>query len=173
MLRFKPSQSDVPRLKQPFGQLITGEPKATMSQLKSIIRRANPNRISAVGDVVSRETLKAGIRVNLRIIDRISMRKPSEAFDVRSVKTYRVKNPAGFITQEAWNTIKEAMRNLDALIIVDGEEDLLTLPSIVESPENAFVLYGQPNQGLVVVTTGLDEKHEANGILSRMIIEDV
>ena len=173
MIRFKPSQSDILRLKQPFGRLIPGEPKGTMPQLKSIIKKARPTRVSAVGDVVSRETLKAGITVNLRIVDRISMRRPSEPFDIRSGKTFRIKNPAGFITQEAWNTIKEAMRDPDVLIIVDGEEDLLTLPSIVESPENALVLYGQPNQGLVVVEVNPDTKNEASRILSRMITEHV
>ena len=37
-------------------------------------------------------------------------------------------------------------------LVVDGEEDLLALPSILFAPLNAYVLYGQPNEGIVVVS---------------------
>ena len=172
MVQFKPSQSDIPRLRQPLGHLISGEPNKTMPQLKSLSKKIHPVKVTAVGDIVSRETLRAGIPVNLRIIDHISMRRPSASFEIKAAKSYRVKNPAGVITQEAWDTIKLAMKDSDALIIVEGEEDLLTLPCIVESPDNSLVLYGQPSQGLVVVETNLDSKNSAGHILSRMIIEE-
>lgn len=163
--------SDIPRLKQPFGRLIPGEPARTMPELKAIIKKTPPARITAVGDVVSRETIRAGIHVNLRIIDHTSMRKPSAPFEVKAPKKYEVQNPPGVISQEAWDTIKTAMKEPEALIVVRGEEDLLTLPCIVESPNNALVIYGQPQEGLVVVETNLDNKNEASHILSRMIVE--
>ena len=37
------------------------------------------------------------------------------------------------------------------MILVDGEEDLLALPAIFLAPINSLVLYGQPNQGFVLV----------------------
>jgi hypothetical protein len=36
-------------------------------------------------------------------------------------------------------------------IIVDGEEDLLVIPACILAPENSVVMYGQPNEGLVIV----------------------
>jgi len=168
MIQLRPGQADLQRLKEPFGRLLPGTPAKTMSALNSIISKTQPRRITAVGDVVSRETLVAGITVNLRILDHISMRRPTAAFNLKVNKTYRVKNPAGVITLEAWETIKKAMKDNEALIVVEGEEDLLALPSIVESPNNAMVLYGQPGQGLVVVATTPDVKNEASLILGRM-----
>jgi uncharacterized protein (UPF0218 family) len=171
MIQLRPGQPDLQRLKEPFGRLLPGTPAKTMSALNSIISQTQPRRITAVGDVVSRETLVAGITVNLRILDHISMRRPTAAFNLKVSRTYRVKNPSGVITLEAWETIKKAMKDNDALIVVEGEEDLLALPCIVESPDNCLVLYGQPSRGLVVVDTNSKVKHEASLILSRMTRE--
>ena len=172
MIQFRPSQADLPRLKEPFGRLLQGTPARTMSALNRIIAQTAPGRITAVGDVVSRETLAAGIDVNLRILDHISMRKPTAAFDLKVKKTYRVKNPAGVITLEAWEAVKQATKDEEALIVVEGEEDLLALPCIVESPNNALVLYGQPAQGLVLVETSQAVRNEASLILGRMTREE-
>ncbi len=172
MISLRPSQADLQRLKEPFGRLLPGSPARTMSELNSIIGQTNPRRVVAVGDVVSRETLVAGIRVDLRILDHISMRRPTAAFNLKVKKTYHVKNPAGVITLEAWETIKRAMKDEEALIVVEGEEDLLALPCIVESPNNSLVLYGQPSKGLVVVDTNTNVKSEASQILSRMTREE-
>ena len=171
MIQLRPGQADLQRLKEPFGRLLPGTPAKTMSALNSIISQTQPRRITAVGDVVSRETLVAGITVNLRILDHISMRRPTAAFNLKVSRTYRVKNPAGVITLEAWETIKKAMKDNEALIVVEGEEDLLALPCIVESPDNCLVLYGQPSRGLVVVDTNSKVKDEASLILSRMTRE--
>jgi uncharacterized protein (UPF0218 family) len=171
MIQLRPGQADLQRLKEPFGRLLPGTPAKTMSALNSIISQTQPRRITAVGDVVSRETLVAGITVNLRILDHISMRRPTAAFNLKVSKTYLVKNPAGVITLEAWETIKKAMKDNEALIVVEGEEDLLTLPCIVESPDNCLVLYGQPSKGLVVVDTNSKVKDEASLVLSRMTRE--
>jgi GTP-dependent dephospho-CoA kinase len=171
MIQLRPGQADLQRLKEPFGRLLPGTPAKTMSALNSIISQTQPRRITAVGDVVSRETLVAGITVNLRVLDHISMRRPTAAFNLKVSKTYRVKNPAGVITLEAWETIKKAMKDNEALIVVEGEEDLLALPCIVESPNNCLVLYGQPSKGLVVVDTNSKVKDEASLILSRMTRE--
>ena len=73
----------------------------------------------------------------------------------------------------AWEIIKRAMREEDVVLFVEGEEDLLALPCIVESPDKGLVLYGQPSQGLVVVETTPAVKKEAGLIVARMIREDV
>jgi GTP-dependent dephospho-CoA kinase len=168
MIAYRPDKSDLPRLKEPFGKLILGEPDKTMPELKSMVQASTPRRVTAVGDVVSRETLRAGIQVDLRIVDHISMRKPSESFNINARKTYHVKNPPGVITQESWQTIKQAMKEREVVIYVEGEEDLLTLPCISESPNNALVLYGQPSQGLVVVTVTPGVRTRASEMLGRM-----
>ena len=173
MIQLRPNPADLLRLKEPFGRLLPGTPARTMSQLNQIISQTRPRRVIAVGDVVSRETLVAGIAVNLRIIDHISMRKPTAAFNLKVKKTYRIENPPGVIALHAWETIKQATKEDEALIVVEGEEDLLALPCIVESPDNSLVLYGQPSRGLVVVDTNPEVKNEASLILERMTREEV
>ncbi len=129
--------------------------------------------VVTVGDIVSIETLKAGIPVNLRIVDYRSMREPVPRVSFPTRNTYRAKNPAGGITMEAWNAIKRAMKNREAVILVEGEEDLLALPAIVESPNYAFVIYGQPFQGLVVVTATPATRAQLRTWLDAMTEEDV
>src|SRR2546422_11420085 len=117
MIQLRPIQSDLQSLNDPFGRLLLGSPARTRSELNSIISQTNPRRVTTVGDVVSRETLVAGIRVDLRILDHISLRRPTAAFNLKVKKTYHVKNPAGVITLEAWETIKRAMKDEEALIV--------------------------------------------------------
>ena len=172
MIQLRPNPADIQRLKEPFGRLLPGTPAQTMSALNRIISQTQPGRVAAVGDVVSRETLIAGIAVNLRILDHISMRRPTAAFNLKVRKTYHVKNPAGVITLEAWEAIRRSMKDEESLIVVEGEEDLLALPLIAESPDNSLVLYGQPSKGLVVVAIDPIVKTEAGLILNRMTKEE-
>ncbi len=168
---FRPSQFDLVRLKTPLGKLFRGTPAETMPKLRALIQQNTPPKITTVGDVVSRETLASGIPVNLRIVDQMTLRRSIIPIEVKAKRTYRVRNPAGIITKEAWDAIKDALNHKDAVIFVDGEEDLLAIPAILESPDKAFIVYGQPSQGLVVVTASPVTKQEVREIINRMTEE--
>lgn len=142
-----------------------------MPKLKLLVQRTKPSKLTTVGDVVSRETLAAGIYVSLRIVDQMTLRKRMSPVEIKVERTYKVRNPAGVVTQEAWDAIREALKDTEALILVDGEEDLLAIPAVLESPENALVVYGQPSEGLVVVTASADKKNEVRKIVNRMTQE--
>jgi len=142
-----------------------------MPKLKVLVQRSKPSKVTTVGDVVSRETLAAGIQVSLRIVDQMTLRKRISPVEIKAERTYRVRNPAGVITGEAWDTIKEALKEREAVIFVDGEEDLLAIPAVLESPDNALVVYGQPSEGLVVVATSTQTKTEVRKIMNRMTEE--
>ena len=158
-------------MKKPLGQLFRGTPSETMPKLKTLIQQAKPPKVSTVGDVVSRESLRAGIPAGLRLVDQMTLRKAIDHFEIKAERTYRVKNPAGIITQEAWETIKEALKQKEAVIFVDGEEDLLAIPTIIESPEDSFIVYGQPSEGIVVVTATLATKNDVKQMVARMARE--
>ena len=136
-----------------------------------IVQQSKPSKVTTVGDVVSRETLAAGIQVGLRIVDQMTLRKRISPVEIKAERTYRVKNPAGVITSEAWDTIREALKDREAVIFVDGEEDLLAIPAVLESPDNALVIYGQPSEGLVVVTASPQKKSDVRKIMNRMTKE--
>jgi len=142
-----------------------------MPRLKMLVQQSKPSKVTTVGDVVSRETLVAGIQVNLRIVDQMTLRKRISPIEIRAERTYKVRNPAGIITKEAWDTIRVALKDREALILVDGEEDLLAIPAVLESPDNALVVYGQPSEGLVVVTASLEKKREVRKIMNQMTEE--
>ena len=56
----------------------------------------------------------------------------------------------------------------DVRIMVNGEEDLLVLPVCVYAPENSVVMYGQPNQGLVIVKVTPEIRNKAQKLLDLM-----
>jgi GTP-dependent dephospho-CoA kinase len=168
---FRPALSDLVRLKTPLGQLLAGSPAETMPKLKLLVQRSKPSKLTTVGDVVSRETLATGIQVSLRIVDQMTLRKRMSPVEIKIERTYRVRNPAGVVTKEAWDAIREALKDREALILVDGEEDLLAIPAVLESPDNALVVYGQPSEGIVVVTASAAKKSEVREIVNRMTEE--
>jgi len=122
-----------------------------MPKLKEIVERLHPPKVITVGDVVSTEARAASIPVNLTIIDGKTMRHGYDSAVSRTRTTFQVVNPAGTITQESWQTIKKALKEDDATIIVEGEEDLLAIPAVLEAPLRSLIVYGQPSEGIVVV----------------------
>ena len=54
-------------------------------------------------------------------------------------------------------------------ILVDGEEDLLVIPVCIHAPDYAIIMYGQPNEGLVVVKINEEIKKKTKSILECMI----
>ena len=49
--------------------------------------------------------------------------------------------------------------------MVKGEEDLAVLPCLLIAPEDAVILYGQPNEGLVFVNVS-EGKDKANKLMT-------
>jgi uncharacterized protein (UPF0218 family) len=147
------------KLKEPFGRLIQGTPEETMGKLKKIVEEEKPLKIVSVGDIVSRNLHKHNVHPQLTIIDNISLRDQPIPKEETVEKTVHVTNPQGTITQEAMLVVKEALEGNEHIhIVVKGEEDLLTLIAVLYAPENAFVVYGQPYSGIVVVKVTFEKK---------------
>ena len=156
-------------LKDPFGTLIEGTPQETMRILKKKIQNEKPPRVISVGDVVSQNLHEAGINPQLTVIDYISLRDQVIPTQVPVEKTVYVKNPQGTITKEAIQTIKESIEsNIHTHIVVEGEEDLLTLAAVLYAPENTFIVYGQPYCGIVVVKATIEKKVQVKEFLKEM-----
>lgn len=158
------------KLKAPLGLLIKGSFEETMRELKKIIEKEKPPKIVAVGDVVSSNMIKHGIYPQVFIVDNRVMREPIAPIQVNANETIYVKNPAGTLTEEARDGVQKALNKEEHLIkvMVDGEEDLLTLAAVVYAPENSLVIYGQPHEGVVVVMTTREKKDEVRKIIEAM-----
>jgi len=140
------------KLKTPLGLLIQGSFDETMKTLKELIEKEKPSKIVSVGDAVSDSMTRHGFSPQVLIVDNKVMRKIIQPVALDADQTLHVKNPPGTLTEEAWTVIKEALRGKRRTkVLVDGEEDLLTLVAVLCAPENSLVVYGQPHEGIVVV----------------------
>ncbi len=140
-----------------------------MKSLKGYIRNEKPSRIISVGDIVSQNLVEAGISVDILIIDNKTMRKTIQPITAEAQQTLYAKNPAGAITDEAWDAIKQALLdNVQTKIVIDGEEDLLTLVTVLSAPEDAFVVYGQPKVGVVLVKVTDESRKNMQRIVDLM-----
>lgn len=157
------------KLKRPLGTLIRGSYAETMKRLEDMTEEEKPVAIISVGDTVSKNLMKNRLFPQVSIIDNRVMRKSIQPIPLTAEKTIHTRNPPGAITEEAVTAIQEALKsNCRVRIIVDGEEDLLTLIAILHGPENSFVVYGQPYEGVVVVKVTPEKKAEVAGILKAM-----
>jgi len=148
---------------------MTGSPNETMTKLKQLIKEKKPSRIVAVGDVVSRNMLEHHIAVHIIVVDNKVLRETIKPIKIKAETTLHVKNPPGKLTPEAWTTMQKALQQ-DRLtrILVEGEEDLFTLVAVAQAPENALVVYGQPNQGVVAVQVNMETRRKVQIIIDAM-----
>jgi len=140
-----------------------------MQRLKQLISEEKPSVIISVGDVVSQNMTKSNIPIKVAIVDSKVMREKITPIKVKAEVTLRVKNPPATLTPEAWTTIQKALeREESTKVLVDGEEDLLTLVAVLQAPENALVVYGQPNEGVVAVKATRQMKGRVRRIIDAM-----
>lgn len=152
------------KLKKPLGDLY--------SSFQQAVSRLGPDDfIISVGDVTTKNLVEYGIHPRLAIIDYRIQRKDSHQEINYPATILKAENPAGTITPDLWETIETALESIaqsskNFLIIVKGEEDLAVLPCILLAPDDSFILYGQPNQGLVMLKSG-KLKNEAEDLINR------
>lgn len=132
--------------------------------------------VVAVGDVVTYHLYEAGTTPDVSVVDGLTKREKVDeqvAEAVRGVtdsaRELRVENPAGTVTRELVETLLDALANPGpTVVVVDGEEDLVTLPAIVAAPLGASVVYGQPDEGMVHASVTEASKTEMRELLGRM-----
>lgn len=155
-----------PLLKRPFGEVFSGE---DLKPAEDIKKELKGEKVIVVGDVTLENILAVGIKPSLAIIDHKTKRKvkKNSAFKGKAVK---VKNPPGMITANLWDKIHDAMEEKGSLIVVDGEEDMAVLPCILDADWDSVVLYGQPDEGIVLVRVTEEKKFDA-GTIVKMIMD--
>jgi uncharacterized protein (UPF0218 family) len=156
-------------LKKPQGTLIEGSFKEAMEKLRELIEKEQPPSIISVGDAVSRNMIKHGLSPNVLVVDNRIMRDPVQPIEVDTDHTLHAKNPPGTITDEAQTAIREALdKKGQTKVVVDGEEDLLAVVTVLFAPENAFVVYGQPHVGVVIIKVTEERRKNMRRIVDSM-----
>jgi len=128
-----------------------------------------PRKLIAVGDRVSQNIAKRGIHLDVAVVDNKVMRKPIIPVKLSVGKTFIVNNPAGTLTDKAWQVIRDAIEYEGRTrVLVKGEEDLLTLIAVLSAPYDSMVVYGQPRKGIVVIDVTEATKRKIRDIVERM-----
>ena len=143
----------------------------TDSGQEEIIKDAYANSlVVTVGDATTDKLLKMGLVPFLQIVDGQEKRIKRNIPESESIITnLDCQNPPGEISQESISIIKNSFELKPPIrLTVDGEEDLLVLPVCLYAPENFVVMYGQPNEGLVIVKINHEIKEKVQKIVNTM-----
>ena len=169
MLRLDPvlNKDIIIELKKPLGKLYPDFEDA-IDEIKS------SKFLISVGDETFTNLIKHELYPNLGIIDNLIQRKNYNHDVIPTENILKTSNPAGTITDDLWETIGKALElcgNGECHVIdVAGEEDLAVLPCILMASEDTTILYGQPNEGLVVLKVS-DTLEKAQKIIDAFIKE--
>lgn len=157
----------IKELKKPLGKLYPDFEDA-IEEIKA------SEFLISVGDATFTNLIYYELYPNLAIIDNLVQRQNFVHKSLVISSISEVVNPAGTITDNLWETIEDsielAINGENQLINVEGEEDLAVLPCIMIAPENTIVLYGQPNEGLVLLNVS-DLKEKTQRLLNGFIKE--
>ena len=143
---------------QPLGKLIAGNRENTLFEIETYFKefiKKNPEiNFYLVGDIVTKDFLANDFLksfIKLCIIDEKTQRNHINIdYEDFFEETIEFQSPAGSIPKESWNLLRKIIlsNRRTILKIIEGEEDLLVLPLVLEIPleKNVrnFVFYGQP-----------------------------
>jgi GTP-dependent dephospho-CoA kinase len=153
-------------LKAPLGELYRGTPQETATVLKKEFK--NPPLFAIVGDFVSANLIGAGFDPDIVVVDNKTLRVEVEPVK-HGMTEVHVPNVPATVDAAAWTVLREAITlKRRVAVVVEGEEDLLVLPLLAEMPLGSVIAYGQPHEGLVVVTVTGEKRDWARNFLSRM-----
>ncbi|MCE2505970.1 MAG: GTP-dependent dephospho-CoA kinase family protein [Nitrosopumilaceae archaeon] len=153
-------------MKIPLGTLLP----ESQANKENILKHIQENSyIITVGDRTTEKMIDFDLIPSLQIIDGIEKREKREPPKLANANEITVDNPPAEITSQSVDIIKKAfLMESPVRILVTGEEDLLVLPVCIHAPENSVVLYGQPNEGLVIVKITSEIRNKAQSLLDLM-----
>jgi uncharacterized protein (UPF0218 family) len=155
------------KLKKPLGRFFRSN-EVRGEEFLALVTSAS--LVVAVGDRVT-ETLQetTGRSPDVFVVDGMEQRSAREIPRIAHGSTLKAKNPAGRITKAAQGAMQRAFAGeKPVMVLIDGEEDLLTIPAVIEAPVGSVVFYGQPMEGVVAVRVDERSKASARDVLRRM-----
>ncbi|MFA5770123.1 MAG: pantetheine-phosphate adenylyltransferase [Patescibacteria group bacterium] len=146
-----------PILQKPLGRVFK-----EVHKVIKFIKFIKPTMVIAVGDIITDSLLKEGIDPDVKVIDFKTRRKEflisNFKFLIKSkISNIKFQNKPGTINIKTAERLRELIRDsvrrgsMNSWLVVDGEEDLLTLPAILFAPLNSLVLYGHWQHGIITV----------------------
>lgn len=151
------------QLQMPFGDLVD----------INVLKFLNQASLITVGDVVSLALREEGIKPHICVYDGMTERREMTDFAIMVKESAEpvvtVKSPAGTISRELYDALKNALLNPQRTNIrVEGEEDLATLACILLAPSGRNIVYGWPGKGMLLVTTTDNTRMTAQGLWKQL-----
>lgn len=171
---FEVSKGEKERLKKPFGELLRDD-----KRIKNYIEKnlEDSGKLIAVGDYSGKFLEGINLLPDLTILDGKIERKKIDPELIKNIGDgvkLKARNPPGKITKKAFREVKKGIINPKRTkLMIEGEEDLLALPSVYFAPEGSIVVYGLRDKGSVVIKTGREEKMKAEEFLKRKQYKNV
>lgn len=153
------------QLARPLGPVLPAKEAAEQARKARVL--------CTVGDVTTAAFLEEGLKPRVMVVDNKTKRGAFEA-PVQGrlppgTPVVDVENPAAQITDPLWQAIAGAVAHPgQTLIQVKGEEDLAVLPCVLLAPSGAVVAYGQPDQGIVLLTVDDAARERVRNLLKHM-----
>jgi uncharacterized protein (UPF0218 family) len=148
-----------PELRRPFGKVVNND-----ELLRAIKDRKG--LLISVGDECSYLLIKAGVNPDVVVYD-LRIKRKDVIGDIRDVLGkfddggVIVHNQAGVIMDELIESIKDALEKGKGKILVKGEEDLAALVVMMYAPNGSLIVYGQPDEGAVLVEENEEVRNRA------------
>jgi len=159
------SSEELSILKLPMGTLLLDDDVPGSIREHTI----NARMIISVGDATTDRLIALKIIPHIQIVDGRERRMKRSYAGSSYVKELLCVNPAGSISNDAIDRFKEALDSEKPVrIVVDGEEDLLTLVALAYAPSCSVILYGQPLEGMVVLRVDEESRSRYKELLRKI-----
>lgn len=163
-----------PVLSRGYGIVVRGSDPADVAARASQI--LGNRRAWCVGDVVVGSLVKVGRIPEVAFVDGSTLRERGldlapliEAY--RGAEVMRVFNPRGSLSSQAVEAVKtiSPQRDRRFLVIVEGEEDMISLAVAAIAPLGDVLIYGLPGVGVSVVEIDREVRELAEGLLKQIL----
>ena len=136
----------------PFAVSIPRDPPASVYHAKAAAEDLGLRLLITVGDVVTSNVRRYWREPDVAIMDGRTRRYGIGEAEQASMV---IDNPPATLVSESFIAVRkavdEAMKGRRSVIWVNGEEDLLAVPAVLESPVGSAVMYGLYTGYLVLV----------------------
>jgi pantetheine-phosphate adenylyltransferase len=145
-------------LRKVWGTPLFNGRRGVLKKFQKLTQKKKFRKIITVGDYCSKN-----LSSDVKVFDGKINRKRIKILPKFSLKC---SNPPGTIQGEVWPVLKAAIKNNEN-VFVEGEEDLLVIPSVLLAKENSAVVYGFPEKGACLVEVTGETKKEFKKLLNR------
>ena len=155
-------------LKKPLGRLLNE---------KEVLRVLKKHKIIiSVGDISTLFLIKNGITPKVSYFDFKCKRREIKKSFVSVLKKFkaleisRVKNARGTLSNNLIEKTKLALKMKgNVKIFVEGEEDLAVIPACIYAPLSSSIIYGQPDEGIVLIKVTEKMKKRCKSIYKKFL----